>query len=176
MAYHNHSHNSNDNAEALTTEQLISLISVYEAELDYRDNILYSRMFTLSYISLLIMLLPYWGEFFVSSLPRWLIITVGIVNEILTLIISIIHGNRLDCTSTTYRKLLEKLPADCQKATIEYTLANKDKRTKEKFLQRLNEKTFNQRVNFYKLSLAYLSPTLLCSGVIIIGLVLLCYF
>lgn len=172
----NKSNNTEFNKDKLNYDQLIALLSVYEAEFEHRDNVLYSRLFTLSYISLFIMLLPYLTSISSFSLPRETVIAIGIINEIITFIISKIHANRLDCISTTYRNLLKILPKGYSKLTIEEALVSSDSKLLtyiSKKNPKMHKKIIDTAFSFYAIKLTYFSPNILCFCIIIIGCILL---
>lgn len=147
----------------LNNEELISLLHIYESEFEYRDKALYSRMYSLFYVSLIIMICPFIsiGEVRLNLhnlSPRFFII-IGILCETLAFFISIIHADRLRKSSITYNKIINKLP---KKYRRESTVNPKNKKT----VQQLKEK-------FMNINLTYIIPTLffvlsICAGIVLL--------
>lgn len=147
----------------LNYEEIISLLHVYESEFEYRDKTLYSRMYSLFYVSLIIMICPFIsiGEIKLNlhNLHPNFFIIMGMFCESLSFFISIIHADRLKKSSITYNRIINMLP-------IEYRRIPTINQQNKKPIQRLKEK-------FMNISLTYIIPTLffvlsICAGIVLL--------
>ncbi len=146
----------------LSYNQIISLLTIYEAEFEYRDKSLYARMYSLFYASLIIMICPFISigdiRLNLHNLHPNFFIIIGMLCETLSFVVSIIHADRLRKSSITYMKLINNLP---KKYRRESTINPKTKNP----LQRLKEK-------FMNISLTYITPSLffllsICAGIVL---------
>lgn len=106
---------NNKTQDKLSKNQLIALMGIYESEFEYRDTVLYSRMFSLFYASLIIMLFPFVTKdlpIFDLNIPTYIFITLGMICELLSFFISIVHADRLRKSSATYQKIINMLPEE----------------------------------------------------------------
>lgn len=152
-----------ENQQQLNYEELISLLQVYESEFEYRDKTLYSRMYNLFYISLIIMICPFISiggkNLQLHNLQPTFFIIIGMLCETLSFFISIIHADRLRKSSITYNNIINMLPTEYRRiSTINSQNAKTMKWLKEKFMD---------------ISLAYVVPTLFFILSVCVGVILL---
>ncbi len=147
----------------LSTDQLISLLAIYEAEFECRENAFFSRLFGLFYASLIIMVCPFIsiGEIKIDlpNVSSCFFIILGMLCETISFVISIIHGDRLRKSSATYKKILKMLPKKYRRiSTYNY-------RNRKYIIGRIEK--------FMNVSLTYILPILFYILSISIGVILL---
>lgn len=96
----------------LSTNQIISLMSIYLSEWEHRDNILWSQVFKMFYANLMVIILPNAADFLGISLPTInndVFPIIGMVMAIVFLYIGLGYVYRLKASGLTYAKVMNLL-------------------------------------------------------------------
>lgn len=97
----------------LSTDQIISLLDIYESEWQHRNNLLWSQVFKLFYFSIFIIALPLISGGLGFSIPNGLILLfpiAGIIAALFSLYMATSYALRLTVTRDSINKLLNHLP------------------------------------------------------------------
>lgn len=97
----------------LTTDQLITLLDIYESEWQHRNNLLWSQVFKLFYFSVFITALPIISGGLGFNMPKVssLIFPItGIIAAIFSYYMAISYALRLSVTRDSINKILGFLP------------------------------------------------------------------
>ncbi len=104
---------SGKNNNRLSTDQLISLLNIYETEWQHRDNQFWSQVFKLFYLSIFIIALPLLSSGLGIKLPlisRLIFPITGIFATVFSYYVSICYALRLKVTRDTVHELIKCLP------------------------------------------------------------------
>ena len=103
----------NTTSTPLSTDQIISLLDIYESEWQHRNTLLWSQVFKLFYFSIFIIALPLISGGMGFSIPNGLIVLfpiAGIMAAFFSLYMAISYALRLSVTRDSINKLLNHLP------------------------------------------------------------------
>jgi hypothetical protein len=100
---------------ALTTDQLLYLLEIYEYEWQHRNNLLWSQVFKLFYMSLIIMALPILSGslgFNMPMVPSIIFPVTGALASVFSYYMSMSYSIRLRASRKTIDRLIAKLPEE----------------------------------------------------------------
>lgn len=98
--------------EALTNDQIISLMDIYLNEWEHRDELLWEQVFRCFYATLIVTVLPNIASFVGIELPQInakLFPIIGIVMSLVFLYVGLGYAMRLRASSKTYVKVMKLL-------------------------------------------------------------------
>lgn len=99
----------------------IALLNVYLSEYIYRDQVLWSNLFKMYYVVLIVILLPNLTNYFQIELPNIPIIIfrlIGLLLSFVFLYITLGFAIRVQAIVDTYQQIIDKLPNDYQRKKI----------------------------------------------------------
>ena len=109
------------NDRVLNTDQIIALMSVYLAEWEHRDNLLWSQVFRFFYANLIVIVLPNIASFLEIDLPninRSFFCILGMMMAVAFLYVGIGYTKRLKASSDTYKKIMRMLGKNYQRVPL----------------------------------------------------------
>lgn len=104
-----------------SSEQLLTLLSIYLEEFNQRNIMLWKQIFTHYFAILIVMILPYMSYFgidFGNAIPKWMFQVIGLILSILFLIVSLGYSFRLACVSSIYNELIQRLEPNCRRKKL----------------------------------------------------------
>jgi hypothetical protein len=105
----------------LNNQEIIALLDVYLNEFIHRNHMLWSQVFKFFYASIIVMLLPNLSDFLGITLPSFPILMFRIIGAIMTVAffyISIGYAKRLEASTKTYNRIIDKLDIGYQRIKI----------------------------------------------------------
>jgi len=108
----------------LETNALISLLNVYLNEFEHRDQVFNSLVFKYFYAIVIVILLPNISEHLginLLQLPIILFRIIGLLMSFVFLYLALCYSKRLDASSDTYRRMIEKLEPEYRRKSINST-------------------------------------------------------
>lgn len=110
--------------ETLSDSDIIYLMDIYEREWEHRDKTLWMQSYRLFYISLVMILIPNLQsnsnfQIVLPQIPSKVFTLIGLLLAVISLFISWSYGIRLEASSKTYAKLIEKLPKSCRRVRVD---------------------------------------------------------
>jgi len=109
------------NENGMETNDIIALLDVYLNELIFRDQVLWSNTFKFFYASMIVILLPNISDIININFPYLPILLFRIIGFIMTitfLYIALGYAKRLEASTNTYNKMIEKLEIEYQRESI----------------------------------------------------------
>lgn len=103
-------------------DSTISLLNVYLAEWSHRDQTMYTHVYKMFYSILMVILLPNFAVFLQIDLPEvpiWVFRIIGLLLSFVFLYLSLGYAVRLHSVGYTYKKIIDKLPADYRRERLE---------------------------------------------------------
>lgn len=104
-----------------STEQLLTLMSIYLEEFNQRNVMLWKQVFSHYFAIIIVMILPYMSYFgidFGNALPKWIFQVIGLVLSFVFLIVSFGYAVRLSCVSSIYNELIDRLETDYRRKKL----------------------------------------------------------
>lgn len=104
-----------------STEQLLTLMSIYLEEFNQRNVMLWKQVFIHYFAIVIVMILPYMSYFgidFGNTLPKWIFQAIGLLLSFVFLIVSLGYSARLACVSATYNELIQKLEPEYRRKSM----------------------------------------------------------
>ena len=104
-----------------STEQLLTLMSIYLEEFNQRNTMLWKQVFSHYFAIIIVMILPYMSYFgidFGNALPKEIFQIIGLGLSFVFLIVSLGYAVRLSCASSIYNELIDRLETDYRRKKL----------------------------------------------------------
>ena len=105
-----------------TTENFLNLMEIYLSEWSHRSEVMWRQVFYYFYATIVVLFLPNLADFIGIELPDFPALLFPLVALFLSfafLYISLGLAKRIDASVKTYNKLVDLLPVELQKITVE---------------------------------------------------------
>ena len=107
--------------QEFTVEDVLHLLEIYQSEWSHRDELLWNRVFTFFYATVVVLFLPNLSSFLEIDLfgfPSVLFRSIAALMSVFFFCISFAYSKRVEYSIQTYKQLIDTLPTELRRKSF----------------------------------------------------------